>query len=185
MDRTGEVTNVYSRESGLKSNEVKSIFMDSYANLWLATGNGISVINTAIPLDLYTGSVGLEGNIQCVKEYNGSLLVGTSVGLFQQIGGRHSFEKLDLEHQVWDLEVIHENLFIGTNNGLFVFDGFYLDAISSTNVEDLFFDEGNNMLFASGSAGVFIYDVINGYSEFQHNPKFLGCLLYTSDAADE
>jgi len=180
MNRSGEITNLYSTKSGLNSNDIKSLFMDDHGNLWLATGNGISVLNTSIPLAFYSDAVGLEGNIQCVKEFSQSLLVGTSVGLFQQIGGRHSFEKLDLEQQVWDLEIVNDNLLIGTNNGLFIYDGFFLETITNDNVEDIYFDEINNTILASGAHGVAVYDVINNYTTMQTYQKSLGRSMGTA-----
>jgi hypothetical protein len=163
----GAITNRFSAESGLKSEEIKAMFIGDHGNLWLATGNGISVINRSIPLSFYSNSVGLEGNVQCIKEYRGSLLVGTSVGLYQQIGGRHRFEQLELDEQVWDLDVVNEDLIIATNNGLFLFDGELLELVQNVNSEEVYYDSGNQTLIVSGANGIVILDVINQYTVMQ------------------
>ncbi len=167
IDHKGNILNVFNREAGLKSSEIKDMMVDHHGNLWLATGNGVSVINRSVPLSFYTNAVGLEGNVQCINQYMGSLLVGTSVGLYQQVEGRHRFVQLNLEEQVWDLEVVNDHLLIGTNNGLFVFDGITLEHLYNVNSEDLYFDRINNTVVVSGTNGVVVLDVINNYSVMQ------------------
>jgi len=167
INQKGQITNRFSAESGLKSQEIKAMYIGNHGNLWLATGNGISVINRSIPLSFYSNSVGLEGNIQCIKEFRGSLLVGTSVGLYQQIGGRHRFEQLELDEQVWDLDVVNEDLIIATNNGLFLFDGELLELVQNVNSEEVYYDSANQTLLVSGANGIVILDVINQYSVMQ------------------
>ena len=49
---------------------------------------------------------------------------------------------------------------------------------SYSNIENVVIDESNGPVFISNSAIIEPFVIING-------PVFIGCLLYTSDAADE
>ena len=186
VDNTGKIVNLYNAESGLKSEEVKALFTDSRGNLWLATGNGITVVNRSVPLSVYTNSVGLEGNIQAIKTYQGELLVGTSVGLYRQSGDRHKFEQLQLEEQIWDLDVIHSQLIIATNNGLFVYDNERLELIHPINAEVVFYDSINQTLIVGGTNGIVVLDVINHLSVMQSFGIPLGkCMGIEKDPESE
>ncbi len=68
MNEDGRVINRYNKDSGLKSDDIRSIVQDSDGNLWLSTNNGISKLsfsagkNTTSQIRNYDVTDGIQGS---------------------------------------------------------------------------------------------------------------------------
>ncbi len=108
----------YNKHAGLRVNDVKDVILDDFNNMWLATNNGISLINYGSPFSYFGEHSGIFGDVEAIA--NGGKLVGTSDGLF--IWKNDRFEKTDLHAQVWDIAEIKgktNGYIIATVNGIY------------------------------------------------------------------
>ncbi len=80
--KTLESESVINYSSGLPDDEVYSLGVDYNKGLWIAHGMGISRVDLNIPVRSYEFYEGISGNILSVAEFNRTLYVGGSEGLF-------------------------------------------------------------------------------------------------------
>lgn len=76
---TVETTNYY---TGLPDNEVYALFVDRNEGAWIAHDYGFTRVTPAMPFRSFSHYAGLEGNLLCVRSFQGRLYVGTTLGLF-------------------------------------------------------------------------------------------------------
>lgn len=69
-------------QTGLPDDEVYALGADSQGGLWICHAKGITRADMDLPVRLYSGYAGLEGNIESMLNMNDSLFVATSDGLF-------------------------------------------------------------------------------------------------------
>lgn len=109
------------QESGLGNNTVLSLYEDSSHNIWIGLDNGITCINTKMPITSYVDQVGRLGTIYAAAEHNDILYLGTNQGLFYKKALAADFCLVSgTEGQVWALKVIDGNLFCGHDRGTFI-----------------------------------------------------------------
>ncbi len=171
VDDKGNLQDNITRESGLNSDEVKNAYVDQHGNLWLATGAGISQLNDNSPISYYQTANGVIGNVQSVVEFDNTILVGTSLGLFKEsLDKPFHFNKTQIQTQTWDFEVIDTNLlFIATSNGLFsTSDMEEYTQIFPHNCNSIYMDRENQLLLAAGQQGVFVVDPFSNWSIIQY-----------------
>ncbi len=92
---TLETTNYF---TGLPDNEVFALHADRHLGVWVAHEYGFTRVAPFLPFRTYNHYPGLAGNLLCAQSFNGTLYVGTSLGLFaltrQEIFGTESYEVL-------------------------------------------------------------------------------------------
>lgn len=81
-DKTFETESVVNYSSGLPDDEIFSLGMDYSGGLWVAHGMGISRVDLNIPVRSYEHYSGISGNILSVVEFNRTIYVGGSEGLY-------------------------------------------------------------------------------------------------------
>jgi class 3 adenylate cyclase len=154
-DSAGEQIALLDKATGLPSDYVAGITMDQQGGVWLATGNGLARFTPR--LSYFSEANGLRGAILSMARWRQILYVGTTSGLFQLKatgdGGVPRFETVaDIEDSVWSLNPREDSLWIGSQRGLFQFDGKKLEARSPVAdvVYDVSFSKTNpNTLFAA------------------------------------
>jgi AraC family chitin signaling transcriptional activator len=132
IDFEGDEFGKINKRMGLRSNEIKSQFIDFDGNLWMGLGNGIALVNLDSRLSYFGENQGLIGDIKTVLQTkvnnnNDQLFVGTNEGLFRINQEDESlfkiYEKLEsIKHSVWSLKQFNNLLFIGASEGLFTLD---------------------------------------------------------------
>lgn len=129
INKEGKFIQKLSRKEGLQNNNILSIFMDSYKNLWFGLDNGIDFIafNNAIKHINPEGEN--QGSGYAVTIFKDHLYLGTSNGLYQapvQPAADLSFIKGSFESvtnskgQVWNLSEVNGRLLMGHHEGAFV-----------------------------------------------------------------
>ena len=126
---TVQSVHTFNINSGLTSNDVKSVFHDIEGNCWLSlSGYGISMLTSPAFSYYAPGKGSSENNIIYVNRLNDKYILGTPTGfhLFDPFLGK-SVSFTNLTSQVGNMEITSylldkdKNLWIGTGgNGLFV-----------------------------------------------------------------
>lgn len=150
--------------NGLIDNSVNSIFRDRENNIWITTKKGISLLPNSDCLSVFSTESGIDGSVYAIAKCNGTLYVGTSVGLYRQNANQ---EKLDnelflpvnsLDTHVWCMANYKKSLLVGTNDGLYqLSENESMTKLSSTDVRCLSVIDSLNLVLAGSSHGLLIY----------------------------
>jgi ligand-binding sensor domain-containing protein/DNA-binding CsgD family transcriptional regulator len=132
LDNNLQIVQRFSKTEGLLDNNVLNVFFDKEQNLWFGLNNGLSLVsyNSAIKL-INPLSIGGSGYAAAI--FQNKLFIGTSNGLYSSpleaskkdlsfsIGQFSLVPKA--EGQVWNLEVLHNRLFVGMHTGAYFLSG--------------------------------------------------------------
>jgi len=80
---TGNTEEIINYNTGLPDNEVFALVCDKNKNVWAAHSYGFTRIAPFLPFRSFRYYPGLQGNLLCASTHNGTVYVGTSVGLFK------------------------------------------------------------------------------------------------------
>ncbi len=118
------------RSNGLQNNTILCLGLDNTGNLWLGTDNGIDYIEINSPLSTLSFEHGLSAGYTA-KLFKGILYLGTNQGVYYKpwevdlpANNDEKFELIETTRgQVWELEIIDDQLFCGTHSGTFIING--------------------------------------------------------------
>jgi DNA-binding CsgD family transcriptional regulator len=142
INEKGQLTQRLSKQDGLQSNNILSVFVDRKKNIWLGLDNGIDFIayNNAIKHiypDYQEQSAGKAAII-----FKNNLYIGTSNGVYQaalsaqkDIGFiKSKFELIPgPKGQVWNLSELNGQLVMGHNDGFFAIENKTARMIDSSS----------------------------------------------------
>lgn len=167
IDFQGNEIGKINKRMGLRSNEIKSQFIDFDGNLWMGLGNGIALVNLDSRLSYFGENQGLIGGIKTVLQTNVNnndhLFVGTNEGLFRINRKDESlfriYEKFEsIRHSVWSLKQNNNTLYIGTSEGLFTLDltqpNAQVKRVNRQNVNALYVNEDLGHVVVAGKEGL-------------------------------
>lgn len=131
LDAMGNHVFSITKEQGLQTNSIITLALDINGNIWAGTTNGIDHILINSPYAIIYADEGLQGGVYAVKIFKNKLFVGTNNGLFytEWKGDKNEyktkpFRKVDnSDGQVWALDVVGDELFMGHNEGAFQISG--------------------------------------------------------------
>ncbi|HWE48232.1 MAG TPA: adenylate/guanylate cyclase domain-containing protein [Bryobacteraceae bacterium] len=83
LSHQGALDRFISTANGLPDNYVGYIFADRQGGVWLATQRGLARFNSG--LSRYDASIGLEGDVNSLARYGGSIYAGSTTGLFRMV----------------------------------------------------------------------------------------------------
>jgi len=112
-------------DSGLRVNNVRSLFEDDQGLIWVGLNDGIAKINLNSRFQyFFKNESGIKANVLDVEIFKDKLYLGTSMGLRKLITDennlRQSFHALyedKIKTQVWDLLALDKQLYIASNFG--------------------------------------------------------------------
>ena len=126
IDEAGNIIQRINKSSGLQNNTVLSLYSDNEQNLWAGLDNGIDRIELNSPLYFYLDKTGVFGTVYSSVIFKGKIYLGTNQGLFYsewKDAGQFSDLSFRLipnsQGQVWELNIIDDQLLCGHNNGTF------------------------------------------------------------------
>ncbi|GAB4039870.1 transcriptional regulator [Spirosoma jeollabukense] len=130
----GQIRYRINQKNGLQNNTVLAMLRDMDGNLWLGLDKGIDLLNLNSPARYFTDTDGELGTVYTIARYGDNLYLGTNQGVyykplredeipFQLVPGTQG--------QVWDLEVIDNQLLCGHNKGTFRIEGSQAHLLSS------------------------------------------------------
>lgn len=128
--KNGHLLHHITKEKGLNSNTVNSLYESKDQNLWVALDNGLSYIELHSAFTKYEEFMGFEGMIFTSVIHQGKLYVGTTQGLYvSNWQGNTALTdiKFDpvkgIQGQVWSLYSTENQLLCGHENGVFEIEG--------------------------------------------------------------
>jgi ligand-binding sensor domain-containing protein/DNA-binding CsgD family transcriptional regulator len=139
INEKGQALYWVDKPSGLQNNMIRSIFEDQDHNLWLGLDNGIDHLSISSPIRFFYPDGNLEGTSYDVAILNDQIYIGTSNGLYRSswephydpLQSRNPFEKIPgSDGQVWGLNTIGNQLFMGHHEGAFLVENNNLQKIS-------------------------------------------------------
>lgn len=80
--KTLETESLVNYSNGLPDDEIQSLGKDNSGGLWIAHGMGISRVDFNIPVRSFEHYSGINGSVLSVAEYNRTIYVGGSEGLY-------------------------------------------------------------------------------------------------------
>jgi serine phosphatase RsbU (regulator of sigma subunit)/ligand-binding sensor domain-containing protein len=171
IDPEGRISAVIDQAAGIADNDVKQIISDRDQNLWLALNNGISTVEYSSPLAFYAEKSGIEGSVNSIIRYNGSLYAGTTTGLYiQKEDGLHRtrFSAVpEIKSSVRSLVAEGTSLIAGTEAGIYEITGSSIKKAGNGNSFSLFFSNGLKLLFSGGSKGLSVYKADRSLKEIK------------------
>jgi signal transduction histidine kinase/DNA-binding response OmpR family regulator/ligand-binding sensor domain-containing protein len=130
IDKSGRLLYKLDKNNGLADNTVLYTFVDRQGGLWTGLESGLSRIAINSPFTYFYSRNDIAGVVHVIRRYQGRLYVGTSTGLayLDTVSGR--FRTVgNLADQVFVLEEIDGELYIGGYDGLFKLKGNGLEPV--------------------------------------------------------
>jgi len=140
LDDTGKFLYKLDRKHGLQNNQMLNVFKDKNDNLWLGLNNGIDYVAMNSPFTKLLPDQDQEGTAYDAKIFQNNIFLGTSSGLYYQPWKSYynplkpnKFKLLNGSNgQVWGLDVLEDELFLGHHDGGFLVKGPQVQQISAT-----------------------------------------------------
>lgn len=142
IDQEGNIIQQINKSAGLQNNTILSLYTDKDQNLWTGLDNGIDRVELNSPLYFYLDKAGQFGTVYSSRIYKNNIYLGTNQGLFYSAwnqGSGNRFNSFDFklipgsQGQVWDLNLIDDELICGHNEGTFRVTGSQIEKISSVS----------------------------------------------------
>ncbi len=128
IDPNGHLKYHITKNDGLLSNNISSLYSDASNNLWVGLGNGINLVKVNFPfLRIYPDGE-LGGTGYAIKVFDKKLYLGTSNGLFSIPWTQESQKITDLKKfvpiegtsgQTWGLNIVNGSLILSHHKGAF------------------------------------------------------------------
>jgi len=80
--QTGKIVSTINYQTGLPDDEIFAMGVDYSHGLWLAHEFGVSRVNTKLPVEVFNSYPGLQGKLFSVANFDSTMYVATSKGLF-------------------------------------------------------------------------------------------------------
>ena len=128
INKKGQITQHYDRSKGLQINNVLSLYVDSFKNLWAGLDNGIDYIETNSPFAQIYPDNDLKSMGYSINIHNDKIYFGTAIGVFYNDWKTYypptqnaNFKLLNnTAGQVWKLSQNEDDLFINHHNGIYI-----------------------------------------------------------------
>ena len=121
-DATGHELYTLNEDNGLCNNNVSWIDYDGHGMVWGVTDNGVFALEIPSVYSRFTSYEGLKGDVTAIDVFMGRKYVGTSTGLFRQVG-RHMEKVPGINHACWGIVPTANAMYVATANGTFRISG--------------------------------------------------------------
>lgn len=126
----GKITNQFNTNTYLNNNTVLAMYEDHSNNIWVGLDRGISCIQYINGISCITDPKGRIGAVYSAALFNDKLFVGTNQGVYyvnrNDLYSMDAFSKFKFvphtEGQVWNLNIIDNQLYCSHNQGLLIID---------------------------------------------------------------
>ncbi len=160
VNKNGEILQVINKKSSLIDESVNAIYLDASKNLWVATNNGISLIEINNALSgFFHKNTEINGKINKIINFNEKLFFATNHGLF--VLNNSKIKKVqNFDIACMDAIVFNNKLFIASPQGVFLYDN---QKIRQTSVKDFCFSviNINNTFFVGQNSKIIVLNYNN------------------------
>lgn len=134
VDTNNGLIDIIDKNTGLKNNTVLKVRFDRHSNLWLCLDNGIAYASLDSPCRRMIGENEFIGAGYAFANFNGRIFLGTNQGLYscpERSLSESEFNKrkrnltdikLEIPGQVWGLTRTGEEMFVASDQGMYVYD---------------------------------------------------------------
>lgn len=159
INNKGNLLSVINSETGLQNNFVHAQVVDRIGNLWQCLNKGISKTAIQSPLQFFSESSGLTGNIYDAVYVEGVFYVGSSDGLFLKENNSSNFSVLpEIRCVVKNLCSDNGQLIAATDNGLFHITGEKTKRVMSGQFNFTFYSSTYEKWIAITANSVIVLD---------------------------
>lgn len=128
IDQFQDVISVFDKSTNLINNDVRALTTDPFGNLWAGTNNGISKIDLASRVRLFSPDGDEQSATYDIAYNDNQLYIGTNTGLYKteisMSGARYmhdEFSKVpNSDGQIWGINVINDEVLVGHNDGAYM-----------------------------------------------------------------
>jgi len=171
-DKYGNVKQHLNLNTKLPSGLIPYMMQDSYGNLWLCTGIGMSYILTNSPLTTYSSLYGLNSTVYSAFFNDDNLYTASATGLFYRKWDKNemhlntveSFQQLGDPMNIWNLDTLNSSLLAATSEGIYLINKGNVSDIPiherTTVWKFLRIKDNNNLLLAGTNKGFIILEYI-------------------------
>jgi serine phosphatase RsbU (regulator of sigma subunit)/ligand-binding sensor domain-containing protein len=123
LGRSGNLLTVINKAAGMQDENVKFLYTDRQAGLWLALNNGISRVELPSPLTFMTESKAPQGGVTDCKRHDGMLYFATYDGLYtlNEVTGGYT-PVSGIVTTCWSIMPTPKGLLAATSEGVYLVD---------------------------------------------------------------
>jgi AraC-like DNA-binding protein/ligand-binding sensor domain-containing protein len=172
-DNSGNILRKLNKSSGTLDNRHQFAYTTSSNILWMCTGRGISIYNMDIPLYLWGPEEGIPEVIYAISSFQGSVLIGTSSGLFilsDPLNPDGQVKRI-LNIPCWGISEVSDGsngeiILLNTQDGLFRYDENIPDFLFSGNIfRTVQLNINSDFYISVGLSGLHAFSLIDGIIE--------------------
>lgn len=179
IDQFQDVISVFDRSNDLINNNVRSLSADAYGNLWAGTNNGISKLDLASRIRIFSPDGDEQSSTYDIAYKDDHLYVGTNTGLYStkisKVGPRYmhyGFSKVpNSDGQIWGVNVIDDNILVGHNDGAYLLQDGALRRLADRPGVWKFISTKDDYLYVGTYNGVDIYKWNDGIPIYHKSLK--------------
>ena len=165
IDQFQDVISVYDKSNDLINNNVRSLVSDTYGNLWAGTNNGISKLDLASRVRVFSPDGDEQSSAYDIAFTGDQLYIGTNSGLYNTAisrrGTRYMYDGFTKvpgsDGQIWGVNVINDKVLVGHNDGPYVLHNDRLKRIAERPGVWKFISTKEKYLYVGTYTGVDIY----------------------------
>jgi DNA-binding CsgD family transcriptional regulator len=173
INKKGQTVRHLNRKQGLQINNVLSLFMDNFKNLWVGLDNGIDYIETSSPFTYIYPDGDLKSMGYAIQIHQNQIYFGTANGVYRNIWQSYYNPMIAAPYQlvensagqVWNMAVHEGDLFLNHHEGTFSINGNTATKIDARNGSWMQISIGKNKLLSGHYNGLILLEKENGWRE--------------------
>ena len=118
-DKQGRLLCQVTEQNGLCSNNINRLAYNGKGTLWGATENGLFAMAVPSAYSYFGQTEGLHGEVYSMRNFAGQVYVGTTSGLYRQVG-MHFERVASVNHLCWAMEEFNGQLLVASEGGLYL-----------------------------------------------------------------
>ena len=177
-DRAFNVISKLNSTNGLQDDAVKNIYKDSNDNIWLSLNFGIDFYEHNTPITFWKKNEGIKGVVESVIKFKENTFVATDKGLLMLNQNTSKFELTELETGCYSLSTSNDYLFIGSTDGLYLFDGKQYKLILEELAYSVFYDTITDELYVGTDYNFYTGKLVSGKYEINRRYEDVGAVRY-------
>lgn len=79
---SGKTNAIIGKDAGLPSDHIMALMADDAAGLWMAHSNGLSRIDSKLPISNFSSYMGLDVGVHAIRLWNNRLFLATTTGVY-------------------------------------------------------------------------------------------------------